>query len=379
MPSRQLTTSQDIHDFATGTDFLSASGGGSPAAAIQLLEDDRARGLSLSWIDLGDLADDALVVTANFSGSIAPVPDREEMEHRFGIEKVVERPLVQAVRELEGFLGRKADALISLEIGGINTGHALDTAANLNIPLLDGDYAGRAIPESTCITPNLFGKPIYPRVYVDFYGDVLYLKTSQSNRMVERIGKFISVADFGMVGVASIPLPGREVKEIAVPGTLTECLHIGRTIRKAREEGRDPVAALPRELPNAWLLFRGRIMWREWESRDGYMWGETLIDGEDDFSGHEMRVWFKNENHLTWLDNAPYVSSPDIIEVVDGDSARPLVNSELDVGQRVAVVGVRRRDLFDSERGVELLGPRHWGVDLDYQPIEMLVAGASRS
>jgi DUF917 family protein len=241
---------------------------------------------------------------------------------------------------------------------------------------VDGDYAGRAIPESTCITPNLFGKPIYPRVYVDFYGDVLFLKTSESNRMVERIGKFISVADFGMVGVASIPLSGREVKEIAVPGTLTECLQIGQTIRGAREAGRDPVAALAAELPRTWLLFRGRVMWREWESRDGYMWGETLIEGEDAFEGRQLRVWFKNENHLTWLDDAPYVSSPDIIEIVDGDTAAPLVNSALEVGQKVAVIGVRRRDLFDSERGIELLGPRHWGVDLDFQPIESLVAAS---
>lgn len=376
MPNRQLTTSEDIADFALGTDFLSASGGGSPAEAVRLLNDDLGRQIPLFWTDLGDLPDDALVVTANFSGSIAPVPDRAELEHRFGVSRAVERPLVQAVQELERLLGRNVDALIPLEIGGINTGHALDTAANLGLPLVDGDYAGRAIPESTCITPHLFGKPIYPRVYVDFYGNVLHLTTAQSNRMVERLGKFISMASFGIVGVASIPLLGREVKEITIPGTLTECLQIGQTIRRAREEGNDPVSVIVDVLPNTWLLFRGRIMWREWESRDGYMWGEHLIEGEAAFSGRQLRVWFKNENHLTWLDGAPYVSSPDIIEIVDGTTADPLVNSNLEVGQDVAVVGVRRRDLFDNERGIELLGPRHWGVDLDYQPIETLVVSS---
>jgi hypothetical protein len=38
-----------------------------------------------------------------------------------------------------------------------------------------------------------------------------------------------------------------------------------------------------------------------------------------------------------------------------------------------AVVGVRRRAQFDNERGLAVLGPRHWGFDIDYRPIEALV------
>jgi DUF917 family protein len=374
MPRRRLTTRQDIHEFVMGTDFLSASGGGSPEDTLRLLEDDLTRQVPLSWIDLAELPDDALVVTANFSGSIAPVEDRADMEHHFGVSPVLERPLVQAVQELETLLGRTVDALIPLEIGGINAGHALDTAANLGLPLIDADYAGRAIPESTCITPNLFGKPIYPRVYVDFYGDVLHLKTAQANRVVERLGKFISMASLGMVGVASIPLSGRDVKEIAIPGTLTESLQIGHTIHRARAEGRDPVASVVEELRNTWLLFRGHIVSRRWESRDGYMWGEHEIEGENAFAGRRLRVWFKNENHVTWLDDIPYVCSPDIIEVLKGETAEPLVNSSVTQGQRVAVVGVRRREPFNNVSGIALLGPQHWGFDLEYRPIEELVA-----
>jgi len=374
MGKEGLASVQDIEDFTRGTDFLSANGGGVPEETRALLKDDLKRGLELSWVDLEDLADDANVVCTFFSGSIAPGSfDRAEMERQLGLEHKVERPLVAAVGELEAFTGKKFDTMISVEIGGINTGLAFDAAANLGLRMVNADYAGRAIPEADCITPNIFGKRIYPMACVDYYGDVTYLKDAQHNRMAERLGKFIASASLGVVGCAGIILSGKEVKEIAVPATLSECLAIGRAIREAREKGQDPIQAVIDQLGQAWVLFRGTIVSREWEDRDGYMWGEHEIEGEDAFAGQHLKLWFKNENHMSWLNGEPYVASPDILEVVDAQTAEPLTNTYLDKEQQVAVIGVRRRPQFDNEKGLEALGPRHWGFDVDFRPIEKLV------
>ena len=210
-------------------------------------------------------------------------------------------------------------------------------------------------------------------VLVDFYGDVIYVKDVQNNGMAERLVKHVAAGSFGLVGCARLSLAGTEVKEIAVPATLSECLRIGRTIRQARETGQDPVQAVVDELGQAWILFRGTIVSRHWEDRQGYMWGEHVIEGGDDFAGQQLRLWFKNENHMSWLDGQPYAASPDIIELVDPQSAEPLSNTYLEEGQPVAVLGVRRRSQYDNERGLEVLGPRHWGFDVDFRPIEMLV------
>ena len=254
-----LRTTQGIEDFTRGTDFFSANGGGVPEEPLALLKDDLDRGLELAWSRLEDLADDDRVVCTFFSGSIGPDSlDPSQMERHMGLERKIERPLVAAVRELEDFTGKKFDAMISVEIGGTNTGLSFDAAANLGLPMVDADYAGRAIPEADCITPNMFGKPVWPMVCVDYYGDVTYLKDAQHNKMAERLGKFIASASFGSVGCAGIVLSGREVKEIAVPGTLSECLSIGRTIREAVVD----------ELVQAWVLFRGTIVVREWEDRE---------------------------------------------------------------------------------------------------------------
>jgi uncharacterized protein len=84
-------------------------------------------------------------------------------------------------------------------------------------------------------------------------------------------------------------------------------------------------------------------------------------------------VWFRNENHVTWLDGDPWVASPDLIEFCDPVTGEPLVNTYLEPGQELAVVGRRRRDVFDSSAGLEALGPRHFGFDLEFRGIETLL------
>jgi DUF917 family protein len=370
MPDGGLFSHEDIEDFGRGTDFLSASGGGAPVESTALLVDDLARGVGIRWSDLSGLADDALVVSTFFSGSIAPESwDPAEVAASNGVSRTVERPLVEAVRELEEFLGRGVDALISVEIGGFNSGHTVDAAANLGKTLLDADYAGRAIPEVDCVTPAIFGEKMAPFAAVDYYGDISLVKRAGNNRMAERLGKFIASASFGLVGCAAIPLTGAVVKRIAVPGTMSEALAIGRAIRTAQSAGGDTIETIAQSIPGVRVLFRGEVTGRTWENRDGYMWGEHEIGGTQGFEG-SLRVWFKNENHVSWLDGAPFVTSPDVIEFVDDATGEPRVNTDIAVGDRIAVLGVARRHQYDTPEGIHAMGPRHWGFDLDFQPIE---------
>ena len=166
-------------------------------------------------------------------------------------------------------------------------------------------------------------------------------------------------------------LPAREVRRIYVAGTITESQAVGRAIREAREAGEDPVRAAARAL-GGWVLFRGRIVGREWRNT-GYMEGTHDIEGEGDFAGHLLKLWFKNENHVSWLDGADYVASPDLMEVCDASTGEPLVNTYLQEGDRIAVVAAKRRDVWDSPGGLATLGPVHFGwKDFTFRGIETL-------
>jgi DUF917 family protein len=367
-----IRSETDLEDFLRGTNFFSASGGGEPDVQRGLLTDDLERGLALDWTAIDELDPDATVCTACFSGSIAPeVFEASAEADRLAPGARIARPMVESIRALEQELGRKIDAVCSIEIGGINTCAVLDATANLGIAMVDGDYAGRAIPELHATTPHLFGVEVLPWASVDEYGNSIVIRQAASNAFAERIGKHLAQASFGLIGCALVALPAREVKRIFVPGTITESLALGRAIRLAREAGTDPVAAAARQL-DGWVLFRGRIAKREWRNT-GYLEGTHDIEGEGDFAGQTLRLWFKNENHLSWLNGDEYVASPDLLEVCDVETAEPLVNTYLEVGDRVAVVAARRRDVWDSDAGLASLGPAHFGWNqFRFRPIESL-------
>jgi DUF917 family protein len=371
MPTRELTCVTDIEDFVRGCTFLGTGGGGSPEEGVSLLTDTLESGKKIQWVDIADIDDDAWVTSPAGMGSIAPVTEeKKRMFAQLGLkDRKINRRLVEAVRELEGFLHSSIDIIVPVEIGGGNTPIPLDTAAQLGKRTVDGDYTGRAIPEVEQCLPAMRNKKVTPIACVDDWGNVSIIKEVVTLAVAERLGKMISTVATGLCGETFFTMKAKEMKELLVPGTLTESLEIGRTIRAAREEGKNPVRAVV-DFLGGWILFTGKVEKKEWEDKDGYMYGTTHINGTGEFGGHTFKVWFKNENHITWKDDKPFVTSPDIIEVVDLESAEPITNPALREGQNVAVVGMKARAQYTNERGIELLGPSHYGFDIAHIPIE---------
>jgi len=190
--------------------------------------------------------------------------------------------------------------------------------------------------------------------------------------MAEIIGKQISVAGFGLAGQAAFLMTGKDMKKIIIPNTLSECHSIGQVIRKARESGDDPVRVITESI-KGWILFKGQVSKKTWQDIRGYMIGEHEIEGIDEFENKRMKIWYENENHVTWMNGKPYVFSPDIIEVVNLKTAEPITNTVLKDGDEVAVIGAKRRRAFDSKKAIEILGPKHFGFDIKYKPIEKVV------
>lgn len=376
MPHGKLENLQDCEDFVRGCLFMATGGGGSVKWGMGMFEAALAEGLALEWVDVEDIPDDVWTVTPYGMGSIAP-PTQEtldEIEHLKLEDKFGDRSMEEAVKELGAYLGQPIGCLVPAELGAGNTPAPLVTGVRLGIPVVDGDYAGRAIPDEMQGTPYLYGKPSWPFSSVDKWGNVAIVKYTINPHMLERIGKMLAVAAYGGTTMAATPLPAREMKEILVRGTLTKCLSLGRVMRQAREAGRDPIdAALV--LTGGWRLFEGVVTGKDWEDRGGYMFGTTHIQGAGDYEGHTLDVWFKNENHVTWLDGKPWVCSPDIVSLVYADSGQGTTNTLIGEGDHVVAVGIKGLEAFRTEFGLnEAAGPRYFGFDIDYVPIEELMA-----
>jgi len=373
----KLDTEVKIKDFVRGCALLGTGGGGLPEDGLKSLMRAFQEGQELGWVDPNTIGDETWTVCTYGMGSIAPrTPEILKTMDEWGLKEVKKpKKLVEAVKELEEYKGIKIGALVCLEIGGANTPDPVAAAADLGIPIVDGDYgAGRAIPEIPQNTPNLKGYPMTPMSSVDEWGNICIIKETANNTLAEKIGKLVSTVAFNLVGNTAYLLKGKQMRECVVPGTLTYAYELGKTIREAREAGSDPVEAARKKL-DGWLLFTGTVTKKDWENREGYYWGTQYLDGTGRFAGHTFKIWFKNENHVSWFDEKPYVTSPDIISVVDAKTAEPITNPAAEAGQQVAVLGKRAHDVFRTEEGLEVLGPKHFGFDIEYVPIERRIKG----
>jgi len=376
MPSGKLQTLEDCDDFIQGCLFLGTGGGGSPEKGRRMLKAALDDGIVPKWVDAADISDDAWTVTPYGMGSIAPLSQDTEQEiERLGlVAKVGDEAMAEVVKELGAYLGKPIGCLVAAEIGAGNSPAPLVTGARMGIPVVDGDYAGRAVPEEMQATTYLYGKNSWPVASVDKWGNVVIVKYTVSSHMFERIGKMLAVAAYGGTTMAGTPLPGGEMKEVLVHGTLTKSLAIGQAMRKARSKGEDPIdAAL--EVTGGWRLFEGVVTGKDWEDRGGYMYGTTHVKGTGDYKGQTLDVWFKNENHVTWLNGEPWICSPDLVSLLYRDSGEGTTNSDIKEGDEVVAVGVKGLEAFRTEFGLDkAAGPRYFGFDIDYRPIEELVA-----
>jgi DUF917 family protein len=81
-------------------------------------------------------------------------------------------------------------------------------------------------------------------------------------------------------------------------------------------------------------------------------------------------VRFQNENLVAIRDEAIVASVPDLITILDAESGNAITTEHLRYGFRVVVLGIPCDPRWRTPAGIELAGPRHFGYDVDYVPLE---------
>ncbi len=373
MSKFKLSTKREVENFVRGVSFFGTGGGGNPDIGKKFLFDELEEGIKIEFKDLTEIDDDSLSACAFRMGTIAPETiETKEGRKNYGFaEKVAKNVLINAIKEFEEYMGTKIDVLVPLELGGTNTPGPLDAALRLGKSLVDADYSGRAIPEINQTLVHLHNKKVYPIVAVDEYGDIEIIKNAVSNRMAERFGKTFSEASLGIAGEVGMLLKVSEMKKIAQGGTLSFAYKVGEAIQTAKDMNKPAVEAALKA-SRGYLLFEGTVTKKEWKNKEGYMWGLHTFKGAGKFQNKTFKIWFKNENHIAWLNDQFYVTSPDLIEVVRKSDSEPITNTNLAEGDEVSIIGMKSKPIFRSKKGLSVLGPRYFGFDTDYRPIESI-------
>lgn len=271
--------------------------------------------------------------------------------------------------------GSEPAAYVPFEIGP-NVFVQVLAMARAGMALVDADVAGcRAVPEISLSSLNIHDVPAQPVVFSSPWGDLLVLERSISWQRTEDINRHLAVVSGGGVR-AIIPLDGVTVREKTFNGTVSRARAIGQAIRAARERGEDVAEAAARAT-NGYVLFRGKILARVNEDDTAFIWGTERIAGTGKWEGQTFKIWYKNENHMTWIDGRPFVMSPDLVTVIDAETGYGLSNFDApawDYGRDVAVLGVPCDPLWRTERGLRIFHPQRWGFACEYTPIEEAIA-----
>jgi DUF917 family protein len=317
-------------------------------------------------LDPQEVDDDALVVASAFMG--APTVVIEKIPN--GDEPVI------ALRRLEQHLGRSADAIIPMECGGLNSMIPLLVAARTGLPIVDGDGMGRAFPELQMETFGVYGVSGSPIAICNEREHVAVLDTGPDNRSMEWYARGVTIRMGGVSYIAEYPMSGADVKRTAIPRTMSLALELGRVIRLAREQHQDPFEALADCLAgtlygHGHTLVEGKVVDVDRRSADGFVRGTARIATFD--GSRTVELTFQNE-HLMARDGERLLAIvPDLITVLDAESAAPITTEALRYGQRVRVFAISTPPIMRTPEALEVFGPRAFGLDQDWTPVEHLL------
>ena len=353
----------DVDDLCTGAAFLGAGGGGDPYIGGLMVKQVLQAGYEVEIVDPDSLSDGGLIIPTAMMGAptvlLEKIPSGEEP--------------IRALRAVESHLGRVADATMPTEVGGINSTIPLYVAAKLGIPVVDADGQGRAFPELQMETFAINGVKGTPLGISDENGDVAIILTDDNHRM-ENIARGITIRFGGTAYFANYPMNGAQVKATAVKHTLTLALRIGRIIRDSFSRKLNPFEELESFLATtsysvAKRIFDGKIVDVDRQTRRGFTMGQATIEGHDAGSGR-CTVSFQNENLIARKQGRVLALVPDIISIMDAETALPITNETLRYGQRVVVMAVGVPEIMKTPEALAQFGPAAFGLSEEFTPLE---------
>jgi uncharacterized protein len=370
-PRIRTLTEQEVIDLAVGT-AIQGTRSSDTDNMIRQVKTALDSGKQYKMISVQDLPDDWTVVMA--AGGIGGGGAWEYVTERTKKQNLptVPNATVAAMDALSKHLGKKFDAVLRNEAAGA-TLNAFQNAIAAGLPVVDACPAGRAKPEVQQSLPFILGVPVTPAALVTRWGDTIIVDKTVDDYRYEDLARAIAVGSGGGVSNARGVMSGKDLKRVTIHGALTEAITFGRTIREAAAQGKDPVEALTRAA-NAYPLFHGTVAKADEKGERGFQWWDVELQGIKGYTGHTYRVWVKNENMLSWLDGKPDVMSPDLIYNLDPKTGRASNSRGLGgytIGTEVVLIGrAALAPAFRSAKGIEIIGPRHFGFDIDYKPIE---------
>lgn len=285
----------------------------------------------IKLIDISEIADDALIVTASAVGAPAAV------------DKMVKpKDYVRAVKILENNLNLKVAGIITNENGGAATINGWIQSAVLGIPLIDAPCNGRAHPTGTMGSMGLNqvenflslqgfagGNPELGNYVEGFIAGDLFKASTMVRQAAVQAG--------GLVAVARNAVTAGYVKEHGAIGGIRHAIDTGRAYYSGlKESPAQAIQAVARFL-NGEIIASGEVSDFKLVTEGGFDVGTVIVNG------CEMTFW--NEYMTLDVDGDRRYTFPDLIMTFDANTAEPLTTAEIESGRNVIILATKKDHL----------------------------------
>lgn len=337
-------TEEHVAALAAGATLLGSGGGGSVGIGAQLLRHE-LRDRAVDVVAARELPSQARVVHVGVVGG----PD-------VMAERLIDpKDLALAGRAVVDTVGGRLDAVGAIEIGGLNAMVAVLGAAELGVPIVDGDLMGRAFPSIRMTTLAVAGHQATPMALVGPSGATVVVSNSSLGSTESLLVATVSAMG-GAAAMALYPTTAQVLAAVGVRGSLSSCWALGAAYLSAEaDDERLLVSGL-----GGRLLFDGRV--DEIRPRRGRAPGSITLTNHH--SGSSARIDHLDEFVAATCDGLTVAATPDVIVALDPRSRTSLRTDQVRLGQPLVLFALAPLHTWPDSAD-RVVGPAAFGLDLE--------------
>jgi uncharacterized protein len=352
----RILNEEMLRNIVMGAGLLGSGGGGSTKEGMKLVDRVLEFSDGVQLIQPNEAKDtDWGAVIAGMGSPIASLTRVRTWSPKWALEL------------LEKEVGFTSSFVIPFELGAGNSLNPMLAAVQKNIPMIDGDPCGRAVPQVDMTTFFLGGLSINPFTLTTEDGIKVLLQTKTPSD-IERIARAITSELEGVSATSCHAMSGADLKKYIIPGTTTLVENLGATIRQHQAQGKDPSEAIVEKF-DGYILGKGKVENIRVETRGGFDLGVVEVIGD-----LPLTVTFQNENMTAFRDNRLVAVVPDLICAIQDDGT-PLTNADIKPGMQLTYLGFKAPEQFRSAEVFTLFKPilSALGYSDSFIPIEDLL------
>lgn len=315
---------QDLRDVVRGACFLASGGGGGYDTGMQIANK-FADTEPVTICSIEEIVKQPRTSNKTCYGVVTAVMGAPEKmkELEDGMLNVA---AVKKLAHASGIVECQIKCIVPVEIGALSSIIACVTASAMNIPVIDADGAGRAVPKlnMTTFSVNYQLASVNPTILLAQNGQYVSLEVTEgafAASTIESLARpVLDMPQFnGMAAIALWLIDLDNLEQVCpIQGTLTKCLNLGKTLRTELEEkethdfdkilntlkilGYSPKLTLECTLKGASTVTKGGF-------------DNGIIELEIIEPKESLKIIFQNESLLLWSNKlaAPRVLAPDLI------------------------------------------------------------------